>query len=910
MQFLSPSSAIFVSDTASSSGAETARAATPSASLTAVSFLAVTGSNFSWPGFTTPAPQTWNTVEEADKYIFNTIEERDPTAAESATYIPKLEALPATQTVINGVLVNYRDITPVMSEVAHLQITTDKLQGQFQTAMGDNASSDVISAGEDYLGKGVSFGTLREAIFNSDAEKSAINTVYQEVHGQAANDTDQQYAKQQLFQNGITFQQFRINEAHSWRATDELKQVIRDIQDREPGDYDNGWIQSQEDQIGNGQQTFGSVRHGLIYNDGENGIFDSYEQKLYGVNADDPTRTWLQSNLDDGKSLREIRVIDAHSSRMQDTLMQLIRDVQGREPASSGSDESFIQSWMNDLGNGNTTLATLYSGLASYDDDLLRQQVKFVTDQDVGADDSWVVSTKQQIGNRQETLASARNNLINSDRANAAFDVYEQRLYAVNAGSADRDWLRSNLNSGTSLSGIRVIDAHSDRMQGTLNQLIRDVQGREPTPTGDEQRFIQSWMNDMGNNTRTLNQTYSELATYDDGILKQQVKFVTGQDVGSDDSWVSGSIQQIGNRQTTYWGAVMTLTQSDRAHGVIQDVYADWGQLPPDAAALQTAGTALYNLSYAWTTTIQNQTADQLAVEAAAYTPSVSVSFQDMVNDLASSTNQALGLEANLLTNPYLESGATIDETRALMAAGGKNVFAPAIDESSVLVEIKELQQDKTDDCDPLQFRKNTSIVRNISNETDIKPANQSFDIVNGQNWSQSYKDNGIHWKSNGGRGDDQGLPYEAWVQNQLNPSQDPKGIVWLQDEKANWRTFDHWDRDNGVAISDKTIDLQMKWYQDNPTAVTARVMASAYKMTRYDEDQSKIGSNTSVSFTQGDINSYTLNIGVPYITDPDKMSPVLQKEWEALCRGYHRAKIKIPEKDGKTISIQIDTVS
>ncbi|WP_058988576.1 hypothetical protein [Acetobacter senegalensis] len=621
MQFLSPSSAIFVSDTASSSGSETARAATPSAGLTAVSFLAVTGSNFSWPGFTTPAPQTWNTAEEADKYIFNTIEERDPTAAESATYIPKLEALPATQTVINGVLVNYRDITPVMSEVAHLQITTDKLQGQFQTAMGDNASSDVISAGEDYLGKGVSFGTLREAIFNSDAEKSAISTVYQEVHGQAANDTDQQYAKQQLFQNGITFQQFRINEAHSWRATDELKQVIRDIQDREPGDYDNGWIQSQEDQIGNGQQTFGSVRHGLIYNDGENGIFDSYEQKLYGVNADDPTRTWLQSNLDDGKSLREIRVIDAHSSRMQDTLMQLIRDVQGREPASSGSDESFIQSWMNDLGNGNTTLATLYSGLASYDDDLLRQQVKFVTDQDVGADDSWVVSTKQQIGNRQETLASARNNLINSDRANAAFDVYEQRLYAVNAGSADRDWLRSNLNSGTSLSGIRVIDAHSDRMQGTLNQLIRDVQGREPTPTGDEQRFIQSWMNDMGNNTRTLNQTYSELATYDDGILKQQVKFVTGQDVGSDDSWVSGSIQQIGNRQTTYWGAVMTLTQSDRAHGVIQDVYADWGQLPPDTTALQTAGTALYNLSYAWTTTIQNQTADQLAAEAAAYQP-------------------------------------------------------------------------------------------------------------------------------------------------------------------------------------------------------------------------------------------------------------------------------------------------
>nr|WP_252346978.1 hypothetical protein [Acetobacter sp. P1H12_c] len=147
-------------------------------------------------------------------------------------------------------------------------------------------------------------------------------------------------------------------------------------------------------------------------------------------------------------------------------------------------------------------------------------------------------------------------------------------------------------------------------------------------------------------------------------------------------------------------------------------------------------------------------------------------------------------------------------------------------------------------------------------------------------------------------------------MQKQLNPPQDPKGVFWLQNEKSNWRTFDHWDRDNGIATSNKTIDLQLKWYQDNPTVVTARVMASAYKMAGYNFDQSKIGLNTFVSFTQEDINSYTLNIGVPYITDPDKMSPTLQKEWEALCRAYHRVKVKIPQRTGKTIAIQIDTVS
>ncbi|BAU38776.1 hypothetical protein APT_01694 [Acetobacter pasteurianus NBRC 101655] len=147
-------------------------------------------------------------------------------------------------------------------------------------------------------------------------------------------------------------------------------------------------------------------------------------------------------------------------------------------------------------------------------------------------------------------------------------------------------------------------------------------------------------------------------------------------------------------------------------------------------------------------------------------------------------------------------------------------------------------------------------------------------------------------------------------VQNQLNPSHDPNGVVWLQNEKSNWRTFDHWDRDNADAISDKTIDLQLPWYQKNPTAVAARVMASAYKMARYDADQSKNGSNHFVSFNQGDIDKYTLKIGVPYITAPAEMTPELQNEWKALCRAYHRANDIIPKETGKTISIQIDTVS
>ncbi|WP_231621261.1 hypothetical protein, partial [Acetobacter pomorum] len=431
-----------------------------------------------------------------------------------------------------------------------------------------------------------------------------------------------------------------------------------------------------------------------------------------------------------------------------------------------------------------------------------------------------------------------------------------QTLFGHDADQATKDWARAEMRAGKSMQDLHQIEAHNQE------------------------------------STTELQSAYA---------------FVNGQVI--DNATLAGFQNAMGNGESRS-DVFKQIVNSASAQSVIEDVYADWGQLPPDSSALQTARTALYNLSYAWTTTIRNQTAAQLATETAAYTPPVSVSFQDIVNNLAASPNQAVGLEANLLTNPYLETGATIDETRTLMTVGGVNSFAASIEEGSVIVEIKDLQQDNSKVCDPVQFRSAKSIVTNISNETDIKPANQSFDIVNGQNWSQSYKDNGIRWKSNGGRNDDQGLPYEAWVQHQLNPSQNPNGVIWLQNEKSNWRTFDHWDEKNGIAISDKTIDLQLPWYQKNPTAVAARVMTSAYKMAGYDYDQSKIGSNSFVSFRQNQIQMYTLKIGVPYITAPAEMTPELQNEWKALCRAYHRANDIIPKQTGKSISIQIDTVS
>ncbi|GCD54010.1 endonuclease toxin domain-containing protein [Acetobacter pasteurianus] len=751
---------------------------------------------------------------------------------------------------------------------------------------------------------------MRQITFDlahSQETTNQLNTIYENTLNQPINNTALQNDINALSGEQTSLADIRNEVAHSQVAQNYILSVVSGVQDRQATvNTDSGFLTSTMNDLGNGTNTITNVRNGLIGSQGEVGVINTYEHGLYNVDADQNTINWVRGQLYSGKSIQDVRNIDAHSGREQETLLQTLRDIQYRA-ASESTDAGFLTTNMNALGSGQTTLSDIRNGLIS---------------------------------------------LPNEDWA---INYSEQTLFGHDADQATKDWARAEMRNGKSMQDLHQIEAHSDREKETLLQTLRDIQYRAASESTDA-NFLTTNMNALGNGQTTLSDirnglislpnedwaiNYSEQTLFGHDAdqatkdwaraemrngksmqdlhqieahnqestteLQSAYAFVNGQVI--DNATLAGFQNAMGNGESRD-DVFKQIVNSASAQSVIDDVYADWGQLPPDSSTLQTARTALYNLSYAWTTSVQNQTAAQLATEAAAYTPSVSVSFQDLVNNLASSPNQAVGLEANLLTNPYLESGATIDETRTLMTVGGVNSFAASIDEESVIVEIKDLQQDNSKVCDPVQFRSAKSIVTNISNANDIKPANQTFDTVNGKNWSQSYKDNGIQWKSAGGRNDDQGLPYEAWVQNQLNPTHDPNGVVWLQNEKSNWRTFDHWDRDNGDAISDKTIDLQLPWYQKNPTAVAARVMASAYKMAGYNYDQSKIGSNSFVSFRQNQIQMYTLKIGVPYITDPAEMTPELQNEWKALCRAYHRANDIIPKQTGKPISIQIDTVS
>lgn len=186
--------------------------------------------------------------------------------------------------------------------------------------------------------------------------------------------------------------------------------------------------------------------------------------------------------------------------------------------------------------------------------------------------------------------------------------------------------------------------------------------------------------------------------------------------------------------------------------------------------------------------------------------------------------------------------------------------------------------------------------------------ANQTFGDINGSTWDQRYKDLGIQWKTKvrGTATNQQGLPYKAWVQNRLNPSQDANGVIWLQPLKANWKVFDHWDKDNAIATSDKTINLAAPSYKSSPYAVAARVEASVDKMLGYITDGTK---DETVRFNAGDIGSYVLNLAVPYIADPEAMDPQTAAEWKALCRAYHDALAEM-SAESKIFTFNITTVS
>ncbi|KXV35275.1 endonuclease toxin domain-containing protein [Gluconobacter oxydans] len=165
---------------------------------------------------------------------------------------------------------------------------------------------------------------------------------------------------------------------------------------------------------------------------------------------------------------------------------------------------------------------------------------------------------------------------------------------------------------------------------------------------------------------------------------------------------------------------------------------------------------------------------------------------------------------------------------------------------------------------------------------------------------------NGIQWWSKGGGIKTQGEPYEIWVANKLQPD----GYIWLADYKNNWKAFDQWNATSGDAVSDKTLDMQATTYA-NPNRVEARIVTNVEQMLRYQSGGGEIidpsvaqakGIPASLQFSKGDIDTYTLSLGVP--REPT------EGQWEALCKAYQFAKERVAEESleqKRPLSINFD---
>ncbi|MCP9318770.1 hypothetical protein KBX73_03055 [Acetobacter persici] len=76
----------------------------------------------------------------------------------------------------------------------------------------------------------------------------------------------------------------------------------------------------------------------------------SYEQQLYGVAPDQNTQDWLKTNLQNGRTIQDVRWEDAHSQRMTDSIVSLYSSLANYTPYNAQ-----ITSWQNTFANAQST---------------------------------------------------------------------------------------------------------------------------------------------------------------------------------------------------------------------------------------------------------------------------------------------------------------------------------------------------------------------------------------------------------------------------------------------------------------------------------------------------------------------------------------------------------------------------
>jgi filamentous hemagglutinin len=126
-----------------------------------------------------------------------------------------------------------------------------------------------------------------------------------------------------------------------------------------------------------------------------------------------------------------------------------------------------------------------------------------------------------------------------------------------------------------------------------------------------------------------------------------------------------------------------------------------------------------------------------------------------------------------------------------------------------------------------------------------------------------SLEESGMLWGQGIGK---QGKPFEAFVQGKL-----PEGTKDLNAIKGNFKVFDHYHPETGIATSTKTLDTASKTYQ-NPANINRQ-------LNKYVDDMVKFPGDGKGDFviTNSDISSKQMQLGIPHHATPAQLQAISQ---------------------------------
>jgi|GEM_PF-5976522 len=785
---------------------------------------------------------------------------------------------------------------------AHNGQTSQEFGDVFRQVHGREPSSADIQYAQQKIGNGASLQQYRWDEAHNGQTAQEFGDVFRQVHGREPTGADIQFAQDKIG-NGASRQQYRWDEAHSDAVANQLREIISTTQGRSYQDGDAAWVRARQDDLGNGNQTPAQIRQSIARWTADNGGYDATFQAIHGRAPGVGDRNYAATQIGNGWSVADYRWNEAHSASAAQDYRVMFRNVAGKDPGDGD-----VQWLQNAVANG-SNYVTLRQNLAW--SDFGHDAVQKAFARTAGIQNP----TQSQYDWYQRALATGSST---SDITHDIAYAWEgksavQAVYARTAGIQNPEQFQYDCYQGALANGASIADitrsiAYAWEGKQAIDRLYGDVLGRAVDPSGMQTNQAQ-----LANNQSLTDLRYAiaHSAAEADSLKSAGIFLFGASQTITTSAWLATQQDAIGSGQATYESTLVSAQLAPAGVQTLQSIYQDWGQGLPTDIQLKSMATAMYHLNIAWNQ-VQNQSADQLAAEAATYHAiDGTASYGRMVENVSYSADQATALLASALTNPMMNEAASAAEFRRVISMGGALLFETVIDQQDVLNNIDTIQKEKDPDpCEPKIFKSGHLIKGEDGSQTvsnseigaaNVVPNRQMAGVSTAQ-WSS-----GVQWTSQGNGIKAQGNPFEVWDAQRLKK----EGYEWLADYQStrnNWKAFDEWNDDAKTAVSDKTMDLKGTTYQD-VTRPQGRIMANVEAMIRYDTDGGTyrypdLPAGTGLTFDKADIQNYVLDIGVP--------SEPTDNQWRAICQALKRAKIRVAADfaGSKTIDFRIADIA